>query len=529
MKVKRALISVTDKSGLIPFAKGLRSLGVEIISTGGTLNLLRRNKIKSKSIEEFTGFPEIFSGRLKTLNPKVHGGLLYVRSNTKQKNEARAHGIEPIDLVVVNLYHFEEAANAKGLSENEVIEQIDIGGPAMLRSAAKNFEFVGVVSSPEDYAGVLKELRNGKGSLSRKTRRRLASKVFQLTSRYDMAIAGYFASAEAKSGKGIPAGESRFPGQLNVNFRKVQDLRYGENPHQRAALYRSTTPGAPFRFRQLQGKELSFNNLLDIESALEAIAEFSRPAAAVIKHNNPCGVAEADDLGQALIDAITSDSMSAFGGIIAVTRELDRKVAEAVRESLPFFEVLIAPSFGNGSLKVFEPRKNLRLIEADPYSLSENGSYNFRFGNAGLLVQDADRPLRGKEKEFVKELKYVTAVKPVKEDLGSLIFVWKCAKHVKSNAIVLAKGTRTVGIGAGQMSRVDSVRIACRKAGLEARDAVLASDGFFPMADNIEVAHEYGVRMIIQPGGSVRDPDVIAACDRFGIGMVLTGKRHFRH
>ncbi len=521
MKVKRALISVTDKTGLVPFAKGLKRLGVEIVSTGGTLKLLSENGVKAKPIEELTGFPEIFAGRLKTLHPKVHGGLLFVRSDAKQKKEAKEHGIEPIDLVVVNLYKFEEAVSGKKVSEAEAIEHIDIGGPTMLRSAAKNFDYVGVVSSPDDYPAILEELKKSDGSLSRETRKKLAVKVFQLTSRYDRAITDYFEK------EGQPSHE--FPSDLTISFKKVQDLRYGENPHQKAALYEAACKTGNFKFRQLQGKELSFNNLLDIESALEAVSEFSHPVAVVIKHSNPCGMAESGDLKQALIDAIACDPLSAFGGIVAVNKPLGREEAEAVSARLPFFEVLIAPSYDGGSLEVFKSRKNLRLIEADPAALSANGSMSLRFGRSGLLVQDSDPSLRGKEKDILKELKSVTNVKPSKEDLNSLVFAWKCAKLVKSNAIVLAKGTKTVGIGAGQMSRVDSVRIACYKAGHEAKGSVLASDGFFPMPDNIEVAHENGIRMIIQPGGSIKDNDVINACNQFGIGMVLTGKRHFRH
>ncbi len=531
MKVKRALISVTDKTGLVPFAKGLKRLGVEIVSTGGTLKLLSENGVKAKPIEELTGFPEIFAGRLKTLHPKVHGGLLFVRDDAKQKKEAKEHGIEPIDLVVVNLYKFEEAVSGKKVSEEEAIEHIDIGGPTMLRSAAKNFDYVGVISSPDDYPAILEELKESNGSLSRETRKKLALKVFRLTSRYDRAITDYFekegSAAKAKSAAPEPSHE--FPNDLTISFKKVQDLRYGENPHQKAALYEAACKTGNFKFRQLHGKELSFNNLLDIESALEAVSEFSRPAAVVIKHNNPCGMAEANDLKQALIDTIACDPLSAFGGIVAVNKPLGREEAEAVSARLPFFEVLIAPSYDDGSLEVFKSRKNLRLIEADPAALLANGSMSLRFGRSGLLVQDSDPSLRGKEKAILKELKCVTSVKPSKEDLDSLVFAWKCAKLVKSNAIVLAKGTKTVGIGAGQMSRVDSVRIACQKAGHEAKGSVLASDGFFPMPDNIEVAHENGIRMIIQPGGSIKDSDVIHACNQFGIGMVFTGRRHFRH
>ena len=528
MKIKRALISVTDKSGLVPFAKGLKRLGVEIVSTGGTLKLLSENGVKTKPIEELTGFPEIFAGRLKTLHPKVHGGLLFVRGDAKQKKEAKEHGIEPIDLVVVNLYKFEEAVSGKKVPEAEAIEHIDIGGPTMLRSAAKNFDYVGVVSSPEDYPAVLEELKKSDGSLSRETRKKLALKVFRLTSRYDRAITDYF-EKEGSKAKSAPEPSHEFPSDLTISFKKVQDLRYGENPHQKAALYEAACKTGNFKFRQLQGKELSFNNLLDIESALEAVSEFSRPVAVVIKHNNPCGMAEADDLKQALIYAMACDPLSAFGGIVAVNKPLGREEAEAVSARLPFFEVLIAPSFDEGSVEVFKSRKNLRLIEADPSALLTNGSMNLRFGRSGLLVQDSDPTLRGKEKAILRELKCVTNAKPSKEDLESLVFAWKCAKLVKSNAIVLAKGTRTVGIGAGQMSRVDSVRIACQKAGNEAKGSVLASDGFFPMPDNIEVAHGNGIRMIIQPGGSIKDNDVVNACNQFGIGMVITGKRHFRH
>lgn len=522
MKVKRALISVTDKQGLIPFAKGLSKLGIEMISTGGTLKLLRENRIKAKSIDELTGFPEIFDGRLKTLHPKVHGGLLMVRKNAKQRRDARKYGIEPIDLVVVNLYKFNEAV-AKGVSERETIEHIDIGGPTMLRSAAKNFEYVGVVSSPDDYNAVLEELNSSKGSLSLHTRKKLAAKVFELTYSYDQAIAQFFSMRT--NGKASGAGKE-LPDDISLRFHKIQTLRYGENPHQRAAYY-SAAGGAKPKWKQWQGKELSFNNILDIESALLLIQEFSLPAAVVIKHSNPCGVAESHNLEQAAIEAIGCDSMSAFGGIIAVNKELSAASASAIAERLPFFEVLIAPSYEGRALRLFSARKNLRLIEANPFEFSQELA--FRFGPLGLLVQDHDKALRNKEAALKKKFKVATKVKPSQEDIRSLMFAWKCAKHVRSNAIVLAKGQVTVGIGAGQMSRVDSVKIACDKAGVKSEGSVLASDGFFPMPDSIKLAHRHGIRLIIQPGGSIRDEEVIQACDQRGIGMVMTGVRHFRH
>lgn len=527
MKVKRALISVTDKTGLAPFAKGLRKLGVEIISTGGTLKLLRDSGIRARSIEEVTGFPEIFDGRLKTLHPKVHGGLLMVRSNSRQKKDARKYGIEPIDLVVVNLYKFQEAAGRKGVSEDEVVEHIDIGGPAMLRSAAKNFKYVAVVSRSDDYESVLKELQTQGGKLSLNTRRKLAAQVFELTQSYDEAIAGYFSRTQKnKRSSGAESKGKDLPDCVELRFQKVETLRYGENPHQRAAYYRAEGEKAD-KFKQLHGKELSFNNLLDIESAIELVDEFSEPAVAVIKHNNPSGAAEAKDLRTAAVDAIECDTLSAFGGIIAVNRILTIDAAQAIAERLAFFEVLIAPAFDAEALRLLKERKNLRLIEADFSSF--HAGFSLRFGAAGLLLQDRDASLRGRESTLLKNLKWVTHTKPSGEDIKSLLFAWKCAKHVRSNAIVLAKGTKTVGVGAGQMSRIDSVRIAAEKAGEKARGSVMASDGFFPMTDNIEAAHRYGISMIIQPGGSIRDAEVIQASNDYGIGMVLTGTRHFRH
>ena len=519
MKVKRALISVTDKTDLIPFAKSLRKLGVEIFSTGGTLKLLKENGVNVRPIEELTGFPEILNGRLKTLHPRVHGGLLLVRGNPKQRREARAHGIEPIDLVVVNLYKFQETVAQKGVTETEAVEHIDIGGPAMLRSAAKNFKYVGVVSHPADYAAVIDELKRSGRQLSETTRKWLAAKAFEMTFRYDEAVAAYFSSRLSNGGLLKTA---ELPERLRLSYRKAQTLRYGENPHQRAAFYLPEGKcGVPWT--QRQGKELSYNNLLDMESAIDLVSEFSAPAAAIIKHNNPCGVAEDKRLAQAVGFAIDGDPLSAFGGIVAVNRPVAEETARLLLERLTFFEVIASPGFGAGALEVFKERKNLRVMELDLKKFS--APLVWRHLQWGLLLQDRDRSEPG----LTLDLKPVTRIKPTAAEIEALIFAWKCAKHVRSNAIVLVRNRRTVGIGAGQMSRVGSVHIACRQAGELAKGSVMASDGFFPMPDNIEVAHQHGVRFIIQPGGSVRDADVITACDRFGIGMVFTGKRHFRH
>lgn len=523
--IRRALISVSDKSGLIPFVQQLQKFKVEIISTGGTLKAIRDAGVKAMPIDEWTGFPEMMEGRVKTLHPKVHGGLLYRRDKKDHVAEAKKHGIGAIDLVVVNLYPFEKVTADPKVDLETAIENIDIGGPSMLRSAAKNASAVTVVCDPLDYERVLEEMRKNKGAVSEETRFELSVKVFEKTSAYDRGIASFLAARKKKPSAPAPAS---LPAEFAAQYTKAQDLRYGENPHQRAALYVPSGSPVPKHFIQLHGKELSYNNLLDIEATMDVIGEFHGPAACVIKHNNPCGIAEAKNVVTALEDAIASDPLSAFGGIVALNRPCDLKAAKKAFEKLNFFEVLIAPAFAKDALEFLKARKNLRLIETGP--VKPVSGLDLRYlKSGGLLIQDADPAVVRVPAAFKKEIKFVTKKTLKGADLEELIFAFQCVKTVKSNAIVLTQGRKTVGIGAGQMSRVDSVAIACRKAGGKTHGAMLGSDAFFPMPDSIEVAGEHGIRAIIQPGGSIKDPDVIAACDRLGIAMAFTGKRHFKH
>lgn len=517
MKIKRAVLSVSNKDGIVDLAKELKTFGVEMISTGGTLALLEKNKIKALPISSYTGFPEMLDGRVKTLHPKLHGGLLYRRDKQTHVREAKKHGILAIDLVVVNLYPFEQVTSAGKVSLDAAVEEIDIGGPTMLRSAAKNFKSVAVLSDPADYAPFLEELKKNKGKISEKTLYRLACKVFQLTSRYDTVIAKYL-TPEAQ-GEGLPDA-------VQALFRKSEDLRYGENPHQKAALYQEAGRGPALALKKLHGKELSYNNLVDIESAWDVVEEFEQPAACVIKHNTPCGIAMAGSLEAAVSGAIDCDPEASFGGIIGLNRVCDLKTAEAIFQKLGFLEVIAAPSFQKKALELLVTRKNLRLVEL---TNRRNAPHAYRLTKLGLLLQDADGPLKNKWKAFQSKARCVTAAQPAVEEWKELFFAWRCAKAVKSNGIVLVRSQRTVGIGAGQMSRVDAVKIACTKAGDKTRGSYLASDGFFPMADNIEVAASYGVKAIVQPGGSIRDNEVIEAANRHGIAMIITGMRHFRH
>lgn len=523
VKIRRALISVSDKTNLVAFAKNLRKHKVEIISTGGTLKALQQAKIKAISIDEMTGFPEILEGRVKTLHPKVHGGLLYRRDKKSHKQQAHKHGIEAIDMVVVNLYPFEQVTQDPKVKLETAIENIDIGGPSMLRSAAKNSQSVTVVCDPSDYDAVTDEMNKNNGATGAALRFQLAVKVFERTASYDQAIFQFLDKWVKKD-----AGDGLLPSSDNSSLVKVRDLRYGENPHQRAAVYVEKGSEIPKHFHQLHGKELSYNNILDIESTLDVIKEFKEPAACVIKHSNPCGVAEAKTLDKALRDAVDSDPLSAFGGIVAVNRLCTLKTAKTAFEKLGFFEVLIAPAFDKKAMTFLKKRKNLRLIECD-LELAQERLEKRYLKSGGVLIQDEDPVMVTSPVKYKKGLKVVTKKKPTASELNDLIFAFKCVKVVKSNAIVLTQGRKTVGIGAGQMSRVDSVMIACRKAGEKTKGSILASDAFFPMPDSIEVAHAHGVKAIIQPGGSIRDEDVIKACNRFGIAMVLTGKRHFKH
>jgi len=516
VRIKRALISVSDKSGALNLAKELNNLGVEIISTGGTARLLKDNNIPVKEVSDETKFPEMLDGRVKTLHPKVHGGILALRDNQEHIKALKEHVISPIDLVVVNLYPFGETVNKPNVTIEEIIENIDIGGLAMLRSAAKNYRFVAAVCNPARYSQIINELRKNKGFLSEGLMAELAVEVFGHTSAYDKAIYNYLSQHFNTL---LLPGE--FPSEICLSFEKIQDLRYGENPHQRAAFYKEKGKNIGLAgLRQLQGKELSFNNILDLSSALELVREFSLPAAVIVKHNNPCGTAEDNVLDKAYLNAWKCDKLSAFGGIVALNRKMDLKTAKVVKKS-GFLECIVAPGFDVAALALFKDKKNLRIIDIVAFDIIEKKDFKRVAG--GLLLQDKD--LESLNLSF----KAVTKRKPTNKELESLKFGWIVAKHVKSNAIVLTRGTKTVGIGAGQMSRVDSVMIAKKKSGPLGKGSCLASDAFFPKPDAIAWAHKAGVKAIIQPGGSIADADIIKACDKYKIAMVTTGIRHFRH
>lgn len=516
LKIKRALISVSDKTGLLDFVKELSKFQVEIISTGGTARLLKDNNIKVTEVSEYTGFPEMLDGRVKTLHPKIHAGLLALRDKPQHLQALKEHNIGLIDMVVVNLYPFEQTINKPGVSIEEVIENIDIGGPSMLRSAAKNHRSVAVVSSPLRYNQIIEELNKNQGCLSEELLRQLAIEVFRATGHYDSVIYNYLRNYF------YPGSKDVFAQALTLNFSKLQDLRYGENPHQKAAFYKEAgkTRGL-INLKQLQGKELSFNNILDLNSAFELVKEFSGPAAVIVKHNNPCGAAEDKALDKAYLAAWKTDPLSAFGGIVALNRKLDLKTAKSIVKS-GFLECIIAPGFDKEAESLFKDKKNLRLValsDLEPISEPE-----FKRVTGGVLLQDKDSATLD-----LKNLKVVTRKKPTQKQMDSLIFAWKVAKHVKSNAIVLAQGLKTAGIGAGQMSRVDSVFIAAKKAGKSAPNCCLASDAFFPKPDAVILAAKKGAKAIIQPGGSISDAEIIKACDKLGLAMVFTGIRHFRH
>lgn len=518
IKVKRALISVSDKTGLVEFAKGLQKLGVEIISTGGTAVLLRGAGLRVQEVSEYTGFPEMLDGRVKTLHPKIHGGLLSVRDNPEHMKQIAAHDIGLIDMVVVNLYPFEKTIQKKNVSLEDAIENIDIGGPSMLRSAAKNYKSVAVICNAERYTDVLNELNNNSGILSDKVLASLAIEVFERTSTYDGAIFDFLKN-RFKTDNSF----STFPKTFNLSFTKLQDLRYGENPHQTAAFYKdSSNRHGLSHLQQLQGKELSFNNILDLNAAVDIVREFDAPAAVIVKHNNPCGVAQEKTLDKAYAKAYKCDSLSAFGGIIGLNREVDAKTATAIVKS-GFMECIIAPGFSDEAKKIFEPKKNLRLLVLDLQTL-EQERYDFKKVTGGLLLQDKDnRQLKP------EEIKIVSKTKPTKAQMEAMIFGWKLIKHVKSNAIVLIKGTQTVGIGGGQTSRVDSAIHAIRRAGALARGSVLISDAFLPKPDTVTIAAKAGVKAIIQTGGSIMDEAVIKEADKKKIAMVTTAIRHFKH
>ena len=518
--VRRALLSVSDKSGIVDLARELRARGVELLSTGGTYKLLADAGIDATEVSRHTGFPEIMDGRVKTLHPKIHGGILGRRGI--DDDVMNQHQIAPIDLVVLNLYPFEQTVARAGFTHADAVENIDIGGPAMLRAAAKNHHDVAVVVDPSDYANLLAALDAGGTTLLQ--REQLATKAYSLTARYDAAVAGYFSSRIENSDA-----LSHFPGTLGLQFHKQQDLRYGENPHQQAAFYaeREPAPGTIGAARQLQGKELSYNNIADADAALECVKAFVKPACVIVKHANPCGVSVSlDGIGRAYDLAYQTDPTSAFGGIIAFNRPLDEATAAAI-VGRQFVEVIVAPSISDGARSVLAAKQNVRVLECGEWSTSPAASLDYKRVGGGLLVQDLDRGMITAD-----DLKIVTRRAPTEAEIHDLIFAWKVAKFVKSNAIVYARDRQTIGIGAGQMSRVYSARIAGIKAAdekLEVCGSVMASDAFFPFRDGIDAAAAAGISAVIQPGGSMRDSEVIAAADEAGMAMVFTGMRHFRH
>ncbi len=517
--IRRALLSVSDKTGLVDFARALADFGVELISTGGTRKTLADAGLTVVDIAEVTGFPEILDGRVKTLHPRVHAGILAVRDNPQHQATLAAERIAPIDLVVCNLYPFAATLAKAGSTHEDIIENINVGGPSMVRAAAKNYHDVAVVTNAGQYPSVLAELRGNKGALTLPTRERLAADAFALTAAYDAAVAGYFGQRQ-----------SGWPARLTLAFQLKQALRYGENPHQPAAFYveRGARPDSIAGAEVLHGKELSYNNLLDLDSALNLVRELERPAAVVVKHNNPCGAAIAGSLVEAFTKAYEGDPLSAFGGILGFNHEIDEPTALAISEPNRFIECIIAPAYTPRSLEILTTRptwkNSVRLLQTGPLAASASSALDYRRVDGGLLLQSRDA---GTE-EFAKaEVKTQRA--PTAQELADLRFAWVVAKHVKSNAIVLVKGGMVVGVGAGQMSRVDSTQIAVRKAGDRVRGSVLASDAFFPFRDNVDEAARAGVTAVIQPGGSKRDADSIAACDEHGIAMLFTKVRHFRH
>jgi phosphoribosylaminoimidazolecarboxamide formyltransferase / IMP cyclohydrolase len=514
-RIQRAILSVTDKTGLVDFARKLSALHIELVSTGGTAKLLRDSGIAVKDISDLTGFPEMLDGRVKTLHPKVHGGILHRREDSKHVAAVNEHGIQPIDMVVVNLYAFEKTAAKPEVKFEELIENIDIGGPSMIRSAAKNFQDVAIVTSPSDYDSIAAELQRESGALSHATKWRLAQKAFATTAVYDSAIAS---TLEAIGADGARSDGSVFPPTLRLQFHKTLDLRYGENPHQKAAMYSDGSGIGVANARQLQGKELSYNNIVDLQAAWDLAQEFDEPVVAIIKHTNPCGTATGKTLAEAYKRALECDPVSAFGGVIGVNRPIDLEAAEEMHKL--FLEVIAAPGFDEAARAKFASKKNLRLVEVVP----ANQKWVLKNVSGGMLVQDTDiRPLQD------ADLKVVTKRPPTPEETRALLFAWKVCKHVKSNAIVYARDGQTVGVGAGQMSRVDAAKIGAMKAQLPLKGTVTASDAFFPFPDGVEEIAKAGATAIIQPGGSQRDPEVIDAADRLGLAMIFTGVRHFRH
>ncbi len=519
-QIQRALLSVSDKTGLIDFARYLHDAGVELLSTGGTAAFLRQSGIPVIDVSAFTGFPEILDGRVKTLHPRIHGGLLAIRKNPSHIAQLEAQGIQPIDMVVVNLYPFRETAAREGVAFEEVVEQIDIGGPSMIRSAAKNHASVAVVTNPLDYGWIVQELKDHHGRLSDATRFLLAQKAFAMTASYDGAIAAWF-SDRIWSADGPKKQDGPLPGLEMLALEKARDLRYGENPHQRGGLYRRSShpfggvAGAEF----LHGKELSYNNYMDADAAWNLVLEFDRAASAVIKHTNPSGVAQADLLNEAYVLARDSDPVSAYGSVVALNRTVDNKTATELNKT--FVEVVLAPEFNPDALETLKQKKNLRLLQV---ASRQTEPLDHRQISGGFLVQDRD--VYGVRRA---DLKVVTKRPPSEEEWEAMLFGWKVVKHVKSNAIVFSNAVRTLGIGAGQMSRVDSVKWGAQRTSLSLKGSAMASDAFFPFADGVVAAASYGVRAVIQPGGSIRDQEVIEAADAHDITMVFTGIRHFKH
>ena len=518
VKVRRALISVSDKSGIGEFASALRALGVELLSTGGTYRLLRELGLDVTEVADYTGFPEMMDGRVKTLHPKVHGGILGRRG--QDDDVMAAHGIEPIDMVVVNLYPFSATVANPDCTVEDAIENIDIGGPTMVRAAAKNHPFVNIVVNASDYGEILREMQSNGGSTSLESRFNLAIKAYEHTAAYDGAIANHFGTL-------VPGGSQKFPRTFNAQFHKVQEMRYGENPHQQAAFYIEANPAEAgiATARQIQGKELSYNNVADTDAALECVKNFHEPACVIVKHANPCGVAIAVSISEAYDLAFATDTESAFGGIIAFNRELDAKTAASIVER-QFVEVIIAPSVSEAAAALVADKKNVRLLSCGEWSASRP-TLDYKRVNGGLLIQDRDLGIITRD-----DLSVVSKCQPTEQQLQDLMFAWIVAKFVKSNAIVYAANGQTIGVGAGQMSRINSARIAAIKAehaGLSVQGSVMASDAFFPFRDGIDNAGQAGIAAIIQPGGSIRDDEVIAAADEHGMAMVFTGMRHFRH
>lgn len=511
--MKRALISVFDKTGIVDFAKSLDSMGWEIVSTGGTSKKLKEEGIKVQDISDLTKFPECFDGRVKTLHPNVEGGILAIRDNEHHKKQMADLGVEPIDIVVCNLYPFKQTILKPGVSHADVIENIDIGGPTMIRAAAKNYKFVTVLTDPEDYAKVIEELKAG-GDTSAETKEMLAAKVFIHTAHYDALIADYFSKKL----------NIRSPKTLTLTYEKKQDLRYGENPHQSATFYTSVkgTEGTLTAAVQLHGKELSYNNIGDTDGAIETLKEFEEPTIVAAKHANPCGVGSASTILEAYRKAYEADPVSIYGGIVASNREIDKATAEMMAEI--FLEVIVAPSFSKEALEILNKKKNIRLLQLENITKQDKEASKAKTVLGGLLIQDLDTDLMGGN-----ELKVVTRRKPAEAEMQDLLFAWKVVKHTKSNGIAIAKDKCTTGVGPGQVSRIWALENAIRQGGDRIKGSVMASDAFFPFADCVEAAHNAGITAIIQPGGSVRDQESIDAADKYGIAMIFTGMRHFKH